>query len=154
MPTAYLAPLAPGRRQIQYIIVTILQNPVFLLNSCSSLLSATHMLKFWPYEHSFSRSYGVILPSSFNIIPPIHLNILYPSTCVGLGYGQPHTLAIISPQSLYCFSWDVLPLVTPSIRSNITTATSFTLIHGLSLHDFTATTPLRRSTFSSVKALA
>src|SRR5690606_18016558 len=112
-PTAYLATPAPGRRQIQYIIFTILQNPVFLLNSCSSLLCATHMFKFFPSEYSFSRSYGVILPCSFNIILPIHLNILYPSTCVCLGYGQPHTFE--SSQFLYCFPLDVLPLVTPSI---------------------------------------
>ncbi|KAL0315044.1 UNVERIFIED_CONTAM: putative mitochondrial protein [Sesamum calycinum] len=38
-------------------------------------------------EHPFSRSYGVILPSSFDMVLSSP-SILYLFTCVGLGYGQ------------------------------------------------------------------
>ncbi len=39
-------------------------------------------------EHPFSRSYGVILPSSFDMVLSTRPSILYLFTCVGLGYGQ------------------------------------------------------------------
>lgn len=39
-------------------------------------------------EHPFSRSYGVILPSSFDMVFSTRPSILYLFTCVGLGYGQ------------------------------------------------------------------
>ena len=39
-------------------------------------------------EHPFSRSYGVILPSSLDMVLSTRPSILYLFTCVGLGYGQ------------------------------------------------------------------
>ena len=48
--------------------LTILQRPVFLVNSRYPLVSATHLSSrrevLHPNGHTFSRSYGVILPSS------------------------------------------------------------------------------------------
>lgn len=44
-----------------------LQSPVFLLNSRYLLFRATYLNKNLP-KHSFSRSYRVNLPSSFNIV--------------------------------------------------------------------------------------
>ena len=45
--------------------LSVLHRPVFLLNSCLSLFSAATSL--W---HPFSRSYGVILPSSLTMLLP------------------------------------------------------------------------------------
>jgi hypothetical protein len=49
--------------------LTILHSAVFLINSCSHLVTATdHSLESKSHHHSqrtFSRSYGTILPSSF-----------------------------------------------------------------------------------------
>ena len=59
---------APGRCQTLYIIFTILQSPVFLLNSRHPLICYTQLKTLNLIKHSFSRSYRVILPSSFNII--------------------------------------------------------------------------------------
>ena len=46
-------------------IFSVLHRPVFLLNSCLSLFSAANSR--W---HPFSRSYGVILPSSLTMLLP------------------------------------------------------------------------------------
>ncbi len=46
---------------------------MFLLNSRSPLVTATSLAKGW---HSFSRSYGAILPSSFAVFYPSHLRLL------------------------------------------------------------------------------
>ena len=55
---------APGRRQhIPHL--SVLHRPVFLLNSCLGLFSAACSRR-----HPFSRSYGVILPSSLTILLP------------------------------------------------------------------------------------
>ena len=69
---------APGRCQTLYIIFSILQSLVFLINSRHPLFSDTHSTLvltnvLW---YLFSRSYEVILPSSFNIVLS-HLSILY-----------------------------------------------------------------------------
>ena len=45
--------------------LTVSHRPVFLLNSCLSLFSAAHLR-----GHPFSRSYGVILPSSLTMLLP------------------------------------------------------------------------------------
>ena len=45
--------------------LSVLHRPVFLLNSCLSLFSAA-----WFPRHPFSRSYGVILPSSLTMLLP------------------------------------------------------------------------------------
>ncbi len=62
---------APGRRQWLYGDSSSLQPPVFLLNSRLSRFSAASFpspsrrrIKY--RRHPFSRSYGVILPSSFS----------------------------------------------------------------------------------------
>jgi len=39
-------------------------------------------------EHPYSRTYVVILPSSFDMVLSTRPSILYLFTCVGLGYGQ------------------------------------------------------------------
>jgi hypothetical protein len=59
---------APGRRQTLYVVLSTSQSPVFLVNSRYPLLSATPAssegeLHHQP-RHTFSRSYGVNLPSS------------------------------------------------------------------------------------------
>ncbi len=54
---------APGRRQPLYFAFSALQRPVFLLNSRLGLFTAA-LAGLHPQEHPFSRSYGVILPSS------------------------------------------------------------------------------------------
>ena len=45
--------------------LSVLHRPVFLLNSCLSLFSAACVSR-----HPFSRSYGVILPSSLTMLLP------------------------------------------------------------------------------------
>ncbi len=59
---------APGRRQTLYVVSTTSQSPVFLVNSRYPLLSATptssRSESVHQQRHTFSRSYGVNLPSS------------------------------------------------------------------------------------------
>ena len=59
---------APGRRQTLYVVLSTSQSPVFLVNSRYPLLSATpassRSKSLHQPGHTFSRSYGVNLPSS------------------------------------------------------------------------------------------
>ena len=59
---------APGRRQTLYVVLATSQSPVFLVNSRYPLLSATFngsgSKSLYRRRHTFSRSYGVNLPSS------------------------------------------------------------------------------------------
>ncbi len=59
---------APGRRQTLYVLLSSSQSPVFLVNSRYPLVSATpassRSKSDHQQRHTFSRSYGVILPSS------------------------------------------------------------------------------------------
>ena len=59
---------APGRRQTLYVVFATSQSPVFLVNSRYPLLSATPnssgSKSLHHQRHTFSRSYGVNLPSS------------------------------------------------------------------------------------------
>ena len=59
---------APGRRQTLYVVSSTSQSPVFLVNSRYPLLSATparsRSESLHEPRHTFSRSYGVNLPSS------------------------------------------------------------------------------------------
>src|SRR6185436_2182962 len=59
---------APGRRQTLYVVLATSQSPVFLVNSRYPLLSATFngsgSKSLHRRRHTFSRSYGVNLPSS------------------------------------------------------------------------------------------
>jgi hypothetical protein len=66
---------------------------VFLLNSHQGLFAATPKRSiregFHAPGHSFSRSYGVNLPSSLREVLSSALVRLYQSTSVGLRYGHP-----------------------------------------------------------------
>ena len=55
-------PSSTGQASAPILNLSILQKPVFLLNSCLGLLSATYLRRL-----PFSLSYGVILPSSLTI---------------------------------------------------------------------------------------
>src|SRR6476469_10390910 len=58
---------APGRRQTLYVVWMTSQSPVFLVNSRHPLVCAPHPRL--PEDGApFSRSYGGILPSSFNTV--------------------------------------------------------------------------------------
>ena len=65
---------------------------MFLLNSHQSLLIATlecfMRIALHTQGHSFSRSYGVNLPSSLRKVLSSALVLLYQSTSVGLRYGH------------------------------------------------------------------
>ena len=68
---------APGRRQTLYVVLRLQQSPVFLINSRLGQFSAAASSSGgWPLHrrrHPFSRSYGVILPSSLTMVLPIAL---------------------------------------------------------------------------------
>ena len=61
---------APGRRQTLYVLLTSSQSPVFLVNSRYPLVSATpdssESKSLHQPGHTFSRSYGVNLPTEIN----------------------------------------------------------------------------------------
>jgi len=63
--------------------INILQSPVFLINSRSPRFYILSIKK----KFSLSRSYRVILPSSFSIIYSTLLCITHLAICVDLGYG-------------------------------------------------------------------
>ena len=67
--------------------LSIWQRPVFLLNSCLGLFSAAHL-----HEHSFFRSYGVILPSSLTTLLPLALesSSCLPVSVCGTGISNLH----------------------------------------------------------------
>ena len=68
--------------------LTVLHRPVFLLNSCLSLFSAARLR-----GHPFSRSYGVILPSSLAMLLPSALGFSpHPPVSV-YGTGTKQTIA-------------------------------------------------------------
>ncbi len=71
-----------GQVSAPILHLTILQRPVFLLNSRYPLFYVA-LKKFLLIKPSLSRSYRVNLPSSFNIINPSVLVHLHPPTCVG-----------------------------------------------------------------------
>ena len=78
--------------------LSVLHRPVFLLNSCLSLFSAATFL--W---HPFSRSYGVILPSSLTMLLPSALGFSpHPPVSV-YGTGMCITIAAFLGTWLTCF---------------------------------------------------
>ena len=78
--------------------LTISHRPVFLLNSCLSLFSAAR----FPW-HPFSRSYGVILPSSLTMLLPSALGFSpHPPVSV-YGTGTIRTIAAFLDTWLTCF---------------------------------------------------
>ena len=87
---------------------------MFLLNSRSPLVTATSLSLSW---HSFSRSYGAILPSSFTILCPSHLRLLTLGTCVSSWYDH-----------FYGFSWDLGLIRRCSRLLNLLTMTVLRLI--------------------------
>ena len=58
-------PSSTGQASAHILHLSVLHRPVFLLNSCLGQFSAAS--SHW---HSFSRSYGVILPSSLTMLLP------------------------------------------------------------------------------------
>ncbi len=84
---------ALGRRQPLYLAFRLEQRPVFVLNSRQGLFAATPGCSIreglHPPGHSFSRSYGVRLPSSLRKVLSSALGRLPQPTSVGLRYGHP-----------------------------------------------------------------
>ena len=79
--------------------LSILQRPVFLINSCLGLFSAA--TSQW---HPFSRSYGVILPSSLTMLLPSTLGFSpHPPVSV-YGTGTYQTIAAFLDSWLAHFS--------------------------------------------------
>ena len=73
--------------------LSILQRPVFLLNSCLGLFTAA------PFpEHPFSRSYGVNLPSSLTTLLPLVLGFSphLPVSVCGTGIADIHKAFLAS----------------------------------------------------------
>ena len=76
-PTFSFSHAGTGQASASILLFTNLQRPVFLLNSrCPRFCANLNRLP--RLSHSFSRSYGVILPSSFNMILS---NVLIYSIC-------------------------------------------------------------------------
>ena len=99
---------------------------MFLLNSCLRLFSATTLLKW----HPFSRSYGVILPSSLTMLLPPALGFsphLPVSVC---GTGTYNTIAAFLDGSLTDFP------------TNFRYASRFPLVCGFSSHTGTSLAPV------------
>ena len=65
-----------------YLLFTSSQSAMFLLNSRMGRFTAPPGITL---EDPFSRSYGVMLPSSLTRFLPRALVSLYPPTCVGFG---------------------------------------------------------------------
>ena len=81
--------------------LSILQRPVFLLNSCLGLFSAAHF-----HEHPFSRSYGVNLPSSLTTLLPLALesSSYLPVSVCGTGSSDIHTAFLAPIQDCFAAS--------------------------------------------------
>ena len=79
--------------------LSVLHRPVFLLNSCLGQFSAA--TSQW---HSFSRSYGVILPSSLTMLLPPALGFSpHPPVSV-YGTGTSNAIAAFLDTSSTCFA--------------------------------------------------
>ena len=72
---------------------------MFLLNSCLSLFSAAHLR-----GHPFSRSYGVILPSSLTMLLPPALGFSPHLPVSVYGTGTYKTIAAFLGTGLTCFA--------------------------------------------------
>ena len=82
---------------------------MFLLNSCLSLFSAAHSR-----GHPFSRSYGVILPSSLTMLLPPALGFSpHPPVSV-YGTGTAYSIAAFLDGNSTCFATLISLRVTPS----------------------------------------
>ena len=84
---------------------------MFLLNSCLGQFSAAHLR-----EHPFSRSYGVILPSSLTMLLPPALGFSpHPPVSV-YGTGTVYTIAAFLDRWSVCFATFVAPRNTIGLK--------------------------------------
>ena len=105
---------------------------MFLLNSCLSLFSATHLR-----GHPFSRSYGVILPSSLTILLPPALGFSpHPPVSV-YGTGTYKAIAAFLGTGLTCFATFISLRVTLSAH-----AADLPAAHLLRLHRYFHSRPM------------
>ena len=92
-------PSSTGQASAHIPHLSVLHRPVFLLNSCLGQFSAAPSL-----EHPFSRSYGVILPSSLTMLLPPALGFSpHPPVSV-YGTGTSNTIAAFLDTSSTCFA--------------------------------------------------
>ena len=86
---------ALGRRQTLYVVLSTSQSPVFLVNSRHPLVSATpagsRREALHPPGHTFSRGYGVNLPSSLTRVlsSALACSARLPVSVYGTVTGQP-----------------------------------------------------------------
>ena len=105
---------------------------MFLLNSCLSLFSAAHSR-----GHPFSRSYGVILPSSLTILLPPALGFSpHPPVSV-YGTGTYKAIAAFLGTGLTCFATFISLRVTLSAH-----AADLPAAHLLRLHRYFHSRPM------------
>ena len=105
---------------------------MFLLNSCLSLFSAAHF-----HGHPFSRSYGVILPSSLTILLPPALGFSpHPPVSV-YGTGTYKAIAAFLGTGLTCFATFISLRVTLSAH-----AADLPAAHLLRLHRYFHSRPM------------
>ena len=86
--------------------VTTWQSPVFLINSRYPLVCAAFP---WMGKHPFSRSYGVILPSSFNMV--LSSALVYSTRSPVSVWGTVSSPGG-SPSQFEVFSWKFQPSLT------------------------------------------
>ena len=105
---------------------------MFLLNSCLSLFSAAHF-----HGHPFSRSYGVILPSSLTMLLPSALGFSpHPPVSV-YGTGTYKAIAAFLGTGLTCFATFISLRVTLSAH-----AADLPAAHLLRLHRYFHSRPM------------
>ena len=100
---------------------------MFLLNSCLDLFSAA-----WSPRHPFSRSYGVILPSSLTMLLPSALGFSpHPPVSV-YGTGSHGTIAAFLDGWLTCFAtlWFAPHHVFPLLRGGFASLSGTSFVRG------------------------
>ena len=101
---------------------------MFLLNSCLGQFSAA-----WSPRHSFSRSYGVILPSSLTMLLPSALGFSpHPPVSV-YGTGPYKTIAAVLDSQLTCFPTYFQSTSRLQIKERICQLFSYLACTGLSI---------------------
>ena len=121
-----------GQASAHILHLSVSHRPVFLLNSCLSLFSAAHSR-----GHPFSRSYGVILPSSLTILLPPALGFSpHPPVSV-YGTGTYKTIAAFLGTGLTCFATFISLRVTLSAH-----AADLPAAHLLRLHRYFHSRPM------------
>ena len=121
-----------GQASAHILHLSVSHRPVFLLNSCLSLFSAAHSR-----GHPFSRSYGVILPSSLTILLPPALGFSpHPPVSV-YGTGTYKAIADFLGTGLTCFATFISLRVTLSAH-----AADLPAAHLLRLHRYFHSRPM------------